>query len=262
MVKRFVFLLLALWMAAFYALGEMRVERLEGERYFPDEKNWTYHFTYAYPYLVGEDYTCALINDTYQLALNEMVQVVLPMFANAPEMRFDGRNEVTHDFRVTCNNGRVLSVLETRTQTMGEEGVRYALEAQVFDVSGMYAGDALTLRGVTLIQAGADADALDALDPAQYPQWANIIGGSSASMAEALRPVLYGEFKKLQETGAARSEVTEEAFLDECLPARDFYTDEKNRLVFFIPPMLLTEPGFDVPVFAFTAEELNALLDN
>ena len=39
-----------------------------------------------------------------------------------------------------------------------------------------------------------------------------------------------------------------------------FYADEDGSAVFFFPPMLLTEPGFDVPVFRFTPAELKALL--
>ena len=96
---------LALWLCAASALADLTVERNEGERYFPDENNWVYHFTYAYPKILGDDYTAALINDTYQMALDEMTNLVLPMFANTPDMRFDGKNEVWHDFAVTCNNG-------------------------------------------------------------------------------------------------------------------------------------------------------------
>ncbi len=267
MAKRFLILLAALLLAAAPALAAeapkgVAVERNEGELYFPAEKNWVYHFTYAYPRVVGEDYTSALINDTYQMALDEMAQLVLPMFANAPDMRYDGKNRVTSDFDVMCNNGRVLSILQRRTQTRGEEPTLYALEPLTFDVGGMYAGESLTLRGVTLIQAGLDAAALEDLEGDDYPAFAHIIDGSSDEMADALLPVLYERFQQLQAEGVIAAHWTQEDFEDEFSPTQDFYTDEEGRIVFFFSPMLLETPSFDVPAFPFTPEELDAIAAN
>lgn len=220
----------------FAALGEAVVERLEGEAYFPSETDWTYHFTYAYPQLVGEDYASAAINDTYQMALDEMLHLVLPMFAHQEDMLFDGKNEVNHDFTVTCNNGRFLSILQRRSQTMGEEGTMLSLEALVFDMAGEYIGETLTLRGLVMV------------------------GDSSAQIGEAVTPLLYEEFQKLQQTGIAPADIIQEDFLLEFSATRDFYADEEGNAVFFFQPTLLTEPTFDVPTFTFTPEELAALL--
>lgn len=266
MAKRAMILALALLLSAVPALGEMTVERTEGESYFPDEKQWVYHFTYAYPFVQGEDYTAALINDTYQMALDEMTQLVLPMFANAEDMRFDGKNEVTHDFAVMCNNGMVLSILESRTQTKGSQGMAYVLEALTFDVGGAYAGETLTLRGVSLILAGVGAEYLDTDDSVKakaaeaYPALKNLIYGSSDKMAAALTPVLYEEFKRLQAENVMAPEVTEEDFSIEFSPSRDFYADAEDRIVFFFPPSLMREPSLDPPVFSFTPQELNDML--
>lgn len=260
MAKRMLILLLVLLLAAVPALAGVTVERNEGEAYFPDEKNWVYHFTYAYPRLVGEDYTTALINDTYQMALDEMVQLVLPMFANAPDMRFDGKNEIAHDFFIQCNNGKLLSVVQTRRQTRGGEGEILTLEPLTFDVSGMYAGESLTLRGVTLIQGGVDPEKLEEASPADYPALAHILDGSSDEMAEALLPLLYKEFQALQASRVIADRWTEQDFEDEFAPTHDFYTDEEGNLVFFFPPTLMETPSFDVPAFFFTPAELDALL--
>ena len=70
MVKKFLALILALSLFAAPALCELTVERTEGERLFPDEKAWVYHFTYAYPHIVGEDYTCALINEVKDFGIS------------------------------------------------------------------------------------------------------------------------------------------------------------------------------------------------
>ena len=260
MVKKFLALILSLLLFAAPALCELTVERTEGERFFPDEKAWVYHFTYAYPHIVGDDYTCALINDTYQMAFDELTQLVLPMFANAEDMRFDGRNEVTHDYSVMCNNGRVLAILQTRMQTRREDGPLYALDPLTFDVGGMYAGETLTLRGVTLIQAGVDGTMLEDVEPELYPEIAHIVDGSSDEMAAALLPLLYEAFVRLQAEGVIAAQWTREEYEDEFNPAQDFYTDEEGRIVFFFQPTLLASPSFDAPVFPFTPAELDAIL--
>ena len=236
MVKKILLLCMALWLTASCALGEMTVERNEGEAYFPSPEDWTYHFTYAYPFLTGDDYASAAINDTYQMALDEMLHLVLPMFAHEEDMLFDGKNEVTHDFSIPCNNGRFLSVLQFRTQTKGEEGMMYTMESQVFDVAGEYLGESLTLRGVVMV------------------------GESSSQISEALSPLLYEEFKKLQDAGICREDITEEDFFWEFSPMQHFYADEMGNAVFYFPPMLLKVPSFDVPVFTYTPDQLAALL--
>lgn len=236
MAKKWALVAMLLLLLPFSALGEAAVERLEGEAFYPSQSNWTYHFIYAYPHLLGEDYAAAAINDTYEMALDEMLQLVLPMFANEEDMLFDGKNEVKHDFTVTCNNGRFLSILQYRSQTMGEEGTNLALEALVFDMAGEYIGETLTLRGLVMV------------------------GDSSAQIAEAVTPLLYQEFQKLQQAGIAPADIIQEDFLLEFSPTRDFYADEEGNAVFFFPPTLLSEPSFDVPTFTFTPEELAALL--
>ena len=260
MAKRFLCLLAVSLFLCSPALGEMTVERREGERYYPSEKNWVYHFIYSYPHVTGDDYTAALINDTYEMALDEWAQLVLPMFANSPDMRYDGKNEVKHDFTVMCNNGKVLSILQTRIQTRGEEGPLYALDPLTFDVGGMYAGETLTLRGVTLIQAGVDGTMLENVEPELYPEIAHIIDGSSDEMADVLLDVLYPRFQELKQAGVVRADADQDAFEMAFSPAADFYADEEGRVVFFLPPALLAQPTFDVPLFPFTPEELEALL--
>ena len=253
-------LALALLMLAAPALGEMTVERREGEAYFPSEKDWVYHFTYAYPHLTGEDYASAAINDTYAMALDEMMRLMLPMYANAEDMRFSGHNEVVHDFTVTCQNDHMLSILQTRSQSKGEAGDVLTLEPLVFDLVGDYAGETLTLRGVTLMLAGVSPDELDDVEAEAYPDYEKLIEGSSAQMAEVLLPRLYEEFQALQQAGVVRPEWTWEDFDLEFSPTRDFYADDQGRVVFFFQPYLLTEPSFDVPLFPFTPAELEGCM--
>lgn len=272
MGKRIFAAALAFYLCAASAFAELTVERNEGEMYFPNEKNWVYHFAYAYPKIAGDDYTAARINDTYQMALDEMTQLVLPMFANAPDMRFDGKNEVKHDFTVFRNDDKLLSIVQIRSQTMGEE-TQYTLEPLTFDVSGMYAGESLTLRGTALVLAGVDPQRLDDVSPEEYPEIAHIIGvrsvvdgiesiqgGSSAAMAEALLPVMYQRF--LKESDSIRDDLTLEDFEIEFSPERDFAADQEESLVFFFPPMLMREPGEGLLTVRMTIQEIEGLLSD
>lgn len=218
------------------AFAEAIVERNEGEEWFPSKRKWTYHFTYAYPRLAGDDYASAAVNDTYQMALDEMLQLVLPMFSHEEDMLYDGRNEVIHDFSVTCNNGRFLSIVQYRSQTMGPDFTNLAMEALVFDMAGEYLGETLTLRGLVMV------------------------GDSSYQIGEAVTPILYEEFKSLQEAGIARKDADEDLFRLEFEATRDFYADEAGNAVFFFPPVLLENPSFDVPTFTYSPAQLEALL--
>ena len=213
------------------------VERITGEKYYPDEENWVYHFTYAYPYVAGDDFAALTVNDTYQMALDEMLQLVLPMFANEPSMRYDGKNEVIHDFEVMCNNGRFLSIRQRKSQTRGAEGAFLSLESLTFDMSGEYAGESLTLRGVVMV------------------------GESTDQLSEAVLPEIYREFVLLQQQGICNPTVDRETFEIEFSPAVHFYADEKGNAVFYLPPILMAEPGFDTPTFTYSPAQLEALLN-
>ncbi len=212
------------------------VWQLEGDMYFPDEENWVYHFTYDYPQVGGESYAALMVNDTYKMALDEMTQLVLPMFANSPDMRYDGKNEVHHTFDVKCNNGRFLSILQKKSQTRGEEGTFLSLESLTFDMNGEYQGESLTLRGVVMV------------------------GDSTDQIAAAVLPEIYAKFQELQTQGICRSDADRETFELEFSPAIHFYADEEGRAVFYLPPVLMAEPAFDTPVFPYTPSELEALL--
>lgn len=240
--------------------GEIPVMRNEGDLYFPDQENWVYHFRYAYPHLLGDSYTVALINDTYQMALDEKKNLELPMFANAEEMRYDGHNEVWRDFSVMCNSDKLLSILEMRRQTQGEGAESLYLEALTFDTSGDYAGNSLTLRGVTLALAGIDSENVEDTPEALAARYRGIIDGSSTLMGEKLMPVLYEQFQALQQSGVLLASWTAEDFEQEVLPTQDFYVNGEGQILFFFQPSLMAEPSLDPPVFAFTPDELETLL--
>lgn len=253
MVKRIILILLVLIVAAGAVLAALPKKQPEivakpeesfweeaapmtGEAYFPSEENWTYHYTYRYPELAGDGNAAILVNEAYRNALDEMLNLVLPMFANASEMLYDGHNEIVSDYQVTCHTDQLYSVLQTRSQTMGEETM-LTLEAQVFALDGPYQGEPLTLRGTV-------------------GEW---VGESSDQIAAAVLPELYAAFQELQAEGIVNPVWTQEDFETEFSPMAQFYANQEGSVVFFLPPMLLTTPSFDVPTWTYSPERLHEL---
>ena len=104
MAKRLTALFLALLLCAAGARAETALERNEGEAYFPDEKSWTYHFTYAYPHLTGEDYASLLIDETYAMALDEMLPGGADAFLRAYAARFAFQLVSRNEFEAFLND--------------------------------------------------------------------------------------------------------------------------------------------------------------
>ena len=145
--QRISLLLCLIWLLIPAAQAELPVTWMEGEAWFPDEQAWTYHYQYLYPVLSGEDAVSEAINHYFDLALNEMANLVLPMYAADPIMAGKGGNRVSEQWRVTCNSDDFFSALLHRTQTV--EGTEvHTVSSVVFAASGEYAGDSLTLRGL------------------------------------------------------------------------------------------------------------------
>ncbi len=228
---------LALLPLTAFAAAPYAVETLSGEEWYPSRDNWTYHYVYSCPRIVcgEEDPVGLLINDTLQMILDEMRFLALPMFAESPEMTASGPVTVTEEGRVMCNNGRFFSVLTVKCEEKGSVKT-WSLESDTFDVSGDYPGETLTLRGVVMV------------------------GESSEQIAAAVLPELYKAFTRLQEEGVCLPGVGWEEFCLNVIPTLDFYADENGSAVFYFQPALLCEPGEDVPVFAYTPAELEALV--
>lgn len=233
-----------------------RVLQMSGELFFPGPEDWKYHFVYAYPQVDGEDYAAAAVNESYQMALGEVTQMMLPMGADR-ETAAEGQVEMRHDFAVQCNNDRLLSIVLRRSQT-GEDGTVLSMESLTFDMSGEYVGEPLTLRGCLLaLVSGENPEEMTA---EAYPQIARILASSSDSIGEKVTEKLYPEFQRLQESGRCRPDIDRESFTWEFAAAASFFIDGEGRAVFYFSPEMLTEPSFQVPLFRFTPEEIDALL--
>lgn len=239
MVKKVIAFVCTLLLVCVPALAEHAILPIENTEYYPAEEDWTYCYVYRIPQLETgmTDVGAMMINETLVTVLDEMRELVLPMFAASEAMTQYGKVTILQDYQVTCNNDRFFSLVITREE-QDDRGSFYTLESEVFDVGGEYMGETLTLRGVVMV------------------------GESSDQLGRAVLPVLYEKFVALQKEGVCLSSVTEEEFYQQCSPTLDFYADENGNAVFYLQPALMEVPSFDVPTFTFTPDELSALCEN
>lgn len=190
---------------------------------------------YEYPLITSDDAVSVQINDYYDTSRTEMTVLILPMLSNTKDASGESLNRMTQEYHVTCNNGRLFSVLfMQKTEANGQ--VMYSMESDTFDVSGEYAGQLLTLRGTVMV------------------------GESTVQLVEYLLPVLYDRFVALQEAGVIDPELTQEDFEEIVYPDSHFYLNDDGSVTFYFQPEVMAEPSFDVPCFTFTAAELEALI--
>lgn len=211
-------------------------EWVEGEEYFPRELPWTYHYTYRYPMLLGEGMLQEAINDYFRNALNEMTMLVIPMFAADPIMIGEGSNEISQNYEVTCNNGTFFSVLMTQAQTV-EGRERISLESAVFDASGEYLGETLTLRG--LVRVGPSSQAL-----------------SEAVLQDVWEDI---DLQMRDKSSGWKSSLTSDILKAEFYPEVQFYADDLGNAVFYLQPGRLRQDD-RVVTYTYTPQMLEELL--
>ena len=218
------------------ASAGMQVSWLEGEARFPNDKKYSYTYTYRYPKVEIVSAATEEINHYFDTALQEMLELVVPMYAADPIMAGDGGKVISETYEVTCNTDQYFSCLMTRSQTV-EQGTLHSLRSVVFAADGEYAGQTLTLRGATGV------------------------GDSSVQMAAL---VFEDVWRQLEAAGKAgepllREEVTYQQLAEEFYPESHFHLDDQQRAVFYLQPGLL-QPGQEGLRFVYSAEQLDALI--
>ena len=219
------------------AFAQLQYSFIQGEEWFPNKDDWTYHYVYSIPQIDGEDDLAEELNHYFDGALGEMTGLVLPMYAADPIMGGSGSNEVSDDYEITCNNDDFFSVLLHHRQSM-EGDVIYSLSSVVYAVSGEYRGESLTLRGL-----------------------AGEVGESSAQLAElVVRDVAHRiQQQKVMPDANIKQDINLEYLSKEFFPQTHFYADNQGNIVFYLQPGVLRLD--DQPVFyTYTAKELEALL--
>ncbi len=219
------------------ASGELELSWTEGELRFPEGGEWTYRYEYRYPLPLGEDYAAGEIRHYFETAMSEMVNLVLPMYAADPDMSSGGRQTVRQEYSVTCSNDRIFSVLLRHRQTLEGRSI-LTLSSQVFAVSGQYAGDSLTLRGLVGV------------------------GESSAQLADAVLLDISRLIAARLAAGEAgwNSGIDLDTLALDFYPESHFYADGEGNAVFYLQPGLLREDDLEV-TFVYSPRELDALLE-
>ncbi|MHC1785626.1 MAG: hypothetical protein AB9880_00980 [Christensenellales bacterium] len=218
------------------SLAKVNVAWQEGEAWFPEGGDWTYHYTYRFPLAEGEGEAQDCINYYFDNAWNEMTKLVLPMYAADPVMSGGLRHEFSQAYALTCNNDDFFSFLLTQHQTVAGRDL-VSLSSAVFAVSGEYLGQTLTLRG--LVQ----------------------VGDSSRQLAEAVLEDIWRQISARIAAGdsAWQEELSKEKLAAEFYPETQFYADEEGRAVFYLQPGEFRTDD-QVITFAYTAAEILSLL--
>lgn len=227
-------LLLALLLPA---LAELSFTMVEGEAYFPEEKDWKYHYRYEYPSLQGDSFPAQAINEYFELALREQTELVLPMYANDPIMVMDGPQTVTDSYTVMLSDDRLFSILQSHRQSLGAEEEVLSLSAVTFAVGGEYTGDSLTLRGVCGV------------------------GESSVQIAEAVLKDVWLQIQKRVQDGEAgwKPDLDFKRLEEGFYPMTAFWAEEGDRVVFFLQPGEFREDQ-ELITFSYSYEELEELI--
>lgn len=222
----------ALWGTADEAPG-LTLEYEQGEQsfYAPKAKKTDaprYVFSWSRPRVVGgaSEFVTASINEYFDMAVDEMIDLTLPMFAS--EIKEGGTTMLRHEYLVLCNDGRYLGVMTRRESE--QDGVRkVSVASQVIDVSGEYAGETLTLRGVVML------------------------GESSDELADMFWQDVYARLNEGRETPIGFDEYAAQFY-----PAQDFSVNENGDLFFYLQPGVFAGED-EMLTFVYTREECNAL---
>ena len=229
-------LLAALPFAGYAGEAELQVTWTDIKQTFPEEGEAVYTYTCRYPALSGIP-AAEGINDFYRTTVSEMVELVLPMYANDEDMAFSGGNAFDQVYEITCNNGRYFSTRMLQKQILGDREIA-TVHSQVFDVSGAYAGEMLTLRGLL-----------------------EEVGESSAQLADAIFEDIWQKIEKQQADVASpwNQDLDKDTLGLDFFPEEHFYADEEGRAVFYLQPGLFRQDQ-EIVTFTYTAQEVLALL--
>ncbi len=235
--RRFAGLMLCLaLLLSLSAHAELPVTWTEGEEWFPDKQAWTYHYQYRYPALSGEDTVSEAINHYFDLARNEMANLVLPMYAADPIMAGQGGNKVSEQWTVTCNSDELFSALLHRTQTV-EGGELHTISSVVFATSGEYAGDTLTLRGVVRV------------------------GDSSQQLAELVLNDIWRQIEPQmrQPDSLWLTELSRDSLAEGFFPEEHFYANQHGDAVFYLQPGVFRRDQ-EIVEYVYAPQQLERLL--
>lgn len=237
-MRRFIAVLMLLLALSGTALAQLEFTWQEGEAFFPEGDQWNYRYSYRYPVAQGEGFAAQAINEYFDVALSEQINLVIPMYANDPIMTEGGRQEIRDEYQVTYSDDRIFSILLRHSQSIEGEAL-LSLRSAVFAVSGEYIGDTLTLRGVCGV------------------------GESSTQLGQAVLKDVHSKILAAIQAGdvAWQAEISLDRLSEIFYPQEQFYALGGDRLVFYMQPGELRDDD-QVIEYTYTYSELEELLES
>ncbi|MDO5022990.1 MAG: hypothetical protein Q4E07_06640 [Eubacteriales bacterium] len=196
-----------------------------------------YTFSCKFPVLSEENPVYENINQYYVVAVREMTELFMPMYAKDPDMGKMPGNYIYQNYEITCNNGRFFSTRMLQEQKLNGE-IWHTIGSQVFDVSGEYAGESLTLRGLL-----------------------EEIGESSDQIAELVIKDIWQKIEQEIKSPSShwKSDLSFEQLELDFFPQEHFYADEENRAVFYLQPYIFRTDG-EIITYSYSKKDIEKLI--
>jgi hypothetical protein len=246
-VKRVLSVAAALCLLVTSALAQPLTEAapLGGERLYPEgaaSENALYVFRYACPQFTADTDAATAVNAYFASLAADMAAAGVPDAVDGlpvPEGAEGPAYYTQLDYLITANTDDVLSVLLQSRQFLGNAETE-SWTAVVFALSGVYAGQPLSLSQAT----GLEQDAED---------------GSGDSYAAGLVYGLVWQIIQEQRAMLTRDyfpELTQADLESVFSPESDFYVDENGNFVFFVQSGMIAGEVDGILTYPFSLSEL------
>ena len=246
-MKRLLCLTVALCLLVTAALAQPATEAapLTGTRYYPNGSTAdtaTYAFSFACPQFTGGGETEKAINTYFSSMAADLANATPPDAVTDGQVPEAGAPAYyTHlDYRIARNDDDYLSVLLTSRQFLGNSETE-SWTAAVFALSGVYAGQPLSLTQVMGLEQG-DGDAQSGISYA-------------SSLVYGLVWQIIQEQISMGQTDYD-PDLTMEELQNAFSPESDFYLDEDGNLVFYIQAGVIAGEVNGILTYPFSPAEL------
>ena len=248
-MKRLLCMLCALCLLAPCALAESagmvaQAKPLSGEQYYPagaDAQSAAYVFRYAYPQFQGQAGGLSQINAYYASLMQDMVNTVMPQtVADMDSLPAQGAptGYTQIDYRIIATTDDYLSVLLS-TRQFGGNSETESLTGNVFALSGVYQGQALSLSQLTGLEQQDGANGNSYASELVYGLVWQIIQQEQANQQ---RDYLPG--------------ITQSDLQGVFTPETDFYLDQDGNIVFYIQSGEIASDVEGILTYPFSVAEL------
>ena len=243
--------LLLLIVANAAALPAPQAAPLRGEVYSPQgstAQTASYVFRYSLPQFPQTQPQAAALNRWFASYAADIGTVLVPqVLSTVDTLPAAGEPEyyTDMDYRITASTGDHVSVLLVSQQFLGNTLLE-KWSACVFALNGMYAGQALSLSQAMGLEQTVGEQATDTASELVYGLVWQIVEYEIGTMQKAYFP-----------------DLSEEDLRRVFTPQHDFYLDEDDNFVFFIPAGTIAGEVEGVLTYPFSlAELLSAVKQN